>query len=60
MLLFDVLDDAAVLQPGPVPHRLTRVLSQAHPLEPRHKVAAQEAAHHPAFAAPASQRQRWS
>lgn len=57
VLLFDVLDDAALLQPATVAHRLARVLSQAHPLEPRHKVAAQEAADHPAFTAPASQTQ---
>lgn len=54
VFLFDVLDNGALLQAGPVAHRLARVLSQAHPLEPAHEVAAEEAVHHPALPAPAA------
>lgn len=43
MLLFDVLQHIALLQPLPVEHSLAGVLGQAHPLEPVNKVAAKEA-----------------
>lgn len=43
MFLFDVLEHTALLQSLPVEQSLTRVLGQAHLLEPLNKVAAKKA-----------------
>lgn len=46
MLLFDVLEHTALLEPLPVEHRLAGVLGQAHLLEPLNKVAAKKTVSH--------------
>lgn len=46
VLLVDVLEHAALLQPRPVERRLSAVPRQAHLLQPLHQLAAQKALHH--------------